>query len=179
MDTTLGPAAWAQVAPRGRQFWLFVLVLAFGLAGFSWLWRSVMLPGQALTWQPYSNFAARQAVGLKRPFLVWYHPPATNESTAASHPALSAAVAELDTESLRVALRLKSAVLLRLDESLPPTEQKWLFADQAPSEPRLLLWDPLADRRRLLAADEVTPEAILAWLNQIGKRPDQGEQPDP
>ncbi len=50
LDSSIGPNAWAKVAPRGSQYWVTVLALALGLTLFSLYWRATWLPSQPLDW---------------------------------------------------------------------------------------------------------------------------------
>ncbi|MDP1564034.1 MAG: hypothetical protein Q8M16_21845 [Pirellulaceae bacterium] len=179
LDADLGPTLWTQIAPTGKRYWPFILLLAIALSGFSYYWRNHVVPTQPLVWQIGSDVQLRQAIGSGHPVLVWYDPfhqtEVTNsdlngEKPSALDHSLGSAIASLDVPIVRQSLRLRSAELWKV-ETLPKADLvEQLLAEENVSKPVLLLWHAEPSRRVYLKTDEINVQAILSWLETTRRR---------
>ncbi len=179
LDADLGPTLWTQIAPTGRRYWPFILLLAIALSGFSYYWRNHVVPTQPLVWQVGSDVQLRQAIGSGHPVLVWYDPfrqteGSTNdlngEESSALERNLGSAIASLDVPIVRQALRLRSAELWKV-ETLPNSDLlQQLMAKEIESTPVLLLWHAEPSLRVCLQTDEINIQAIMSWLETTRRR---------
>jgi len=183
LDPAYGPDTWARVAPTGRRYWPFVLLLALGLSGFSAYWRSQVLPQQALVWQSATEAELRHAIRGRRPVLVLYrlkpapqiaHSIQDSRTKESPDPQLAAMLARLDVPQVRVATRLQAALLFQVEEDVDQDSGTgretglagWMFPAGLPTESGLLGWDGRAEQWFFFPADEVSPEQVGSWLNR-------------
>lgn len=179
LDVDLGPTLWTQIAPTGKRYWPFVLLLAIALSGFSYYWRNHWVPAQPLVWQVASDVQLRQAIGSGHPVLVWYDPfrqtgaltsEVKGEAPSALDRYFGSAIASLDVPIVRQSLRLRSAELWKV-ETLPNADLvRQLLEEDNVSTPVLLLWHAEPSLRVCLKTDEINIEAILSWLETTRRR---------
>lgn len=171
LDPSLGPELWTRVRPDRANYWPFVLLLAIGLTGFSFYWRTQILPQQPLVWQSSTEFQWRPMLQDREPTLIWV--AATLDGPAAEvagQVPLTLAIAALDTPELRRATRLKSARLWKFETPLPSELLQALRttwspeADAMADHGGLILWQPDERRQRFLSTDEIQPSVVEQWL---------------
>jgi hypothetical protein len=173
LDADVGPQLWTEIAPTGKRYWPFVLLLAIGLSVFSHYWRNHWVPEQPLVWRVASDIQLRQSLAGGNPVLVWYAPireqdkvaPAATANQAPSADlALATAIAGLDVPLVRRALRLHSVELWRV-ESPPSSELEIeLSRDGQLPTPALILWHADPAKSRNLTEDEISIPTIMNWI---------------
>jgi hypothetical protein len=177
LDPSYGPETWARIAPTGKRYWPFVLLLAIGLSGFSFYWRNQVLPQQGLVWQTAEDVDLAQLPRQRRPILVWWQAGSTAERARSANPASASGQPEaeadsvgarLDVPALRVATRLYPTTLVQIDRAAAAGQAEALFPDGWPAEPGLLLWDPSGKASRFVPAPQVDAEGVVAWLKNVG-----------
>lgn len=188
LDPSLGPEAWKTAGIQGRRYWWLVLLLAVGLTGFSAYWRHRIVPAQSLQWQEPTPFAVRQAVGLGRPILIaisasdaksdWANQIEPESQTAEDEgvdagsagtdvaaETLELALAGLDRESVRVAVRMHSAYLFQISDDSDPVAVQLLLGPAPPVGLGLVLWHPPSKPREWIATSAIEPDSVLEWLS--------------